>query len=188
MGAIMRSVWIVLMCIASIAPTRLDAQAVLGDRLRVEHTDGLVVTGTLVRMTPGALQLKDDRAVLVVPQSQIRALERSLGGGGSFARNFAFAVGAGALLGGAYAALSFDRPAGEDCMFCPYSRDGAFDVGALVGAIVAVPIGVIAGIGSRTERWRTIALAPTVGLGAWPVADARGGVGLYVRLPVGGFE
>lgn len=179
----MKSLWIVLASIATLLPGCLEAQAAPGD-LRVHQIDGTVVTGSLIELTPSFVRLMDQGVVIDIERSRIRAVERSLGKRGSFAKNFIVSIGAGALLVGGLASLSCDCSAG-DYGFGPGDRRSWFAVGAMVGGIIAVPIGVIAGIASQRDPWETIALPPPVDVALLVGSTHGGGVGVTVRLPIG---
>ena len=181
----MKRSWPVLMAIGLLAivlvPAGLVAQPVPGDRLRVRPTDGPAVTGTLVESTPTGLRLRDERADVVVERSRIRTVERSLGTESHFARNFFVSIAAGALLVGGYTALSYD-PSDTSDFFGPNDRAEAFALGALGGAILAIPIGVITGIASRTESWEPISLTAPADFALRVAPRYDGSLGLSFRF------
>jgi hypothetical protein len=101
-----------------------------------------------------------------------------------FVRNFAVSIGAGALVFGTWAAAVYE-PCASDCWLSPDDRADAFAFGAVIGAVVAIPVGVIAGIASRSERWEAIPLSPPADVTLLLGAPAGRGVSLGLRLPVG---
>ena len=82
----MPSVMVFLMTLMFVLPSAGSAQAVPspGDRIRIKHVDGTVLTGTLTTFSPETIQLSvgsDDRMVegVEVPVARIEVLETSLG-------------------------------------------------------------------------------------------------------------
>jgi hypothetical protein len=76
--------------------------------------------------------------------AEIVYMERSTRRYRRFARNFAMTTGGTAAAGGMLAALAWKEGG---------SRSGAFLAGAMIGAVLSAPAGVILGMAIRYDRW-----------------------------------
>ncbi|MEQ1858049.1 MAG: hypothetical protein ABL963_16460 [Longimicrobiales bacterium] len=175
--------WIFGASIAILAPLGLDAQTAPNGDLRVRQADGTVITGTLVEMAPGVLRLEDAGVIIDIERSRIRTVERRLGSHGSFAKSFFGSIGVGALLVGAASALSYDCTS-DDCWLGRDGHEGAFAIGAIVGGVVAIPVGVAVGIAAQSERWEEVTLPPTTDFALLLRSSPDGGVAVGVRLTI----
>ncbi len=120
--------------------------------------------------------------MLDIDRTRIRTVERSLGSQGSFAKNFLGSIGVGALLVGTSAAATHE-PSCSDC-WGPSDRKGAFAIGAIGGAILAIPVGVILGVASQSDRWETMILPPSADVALLLRSSADGRLGAGVRLAI----
>lgn len=146
-----------------------------GDRLRVRTTDRWVVRGEYAGQTAEGVTLhtRDDGEV-VIPWPLVDHTERSLGRSRDFPRTFTLTAGASALVGFvALGAVAW----GED------SDSIAPAILALSPFVVAVPLGIVAGLLWKPERWEPIELRPPASVDLRFQARAGGGwsVGWAVR-------
>jgi hypothetical protein len=176
----------------AVLPALTAGQSVpsVGNRVRVQRTDGVAVVGMVSAITPEEIRLIGDGGdALAVPTGQIESLERSLGVRRSFAKNLFVTMGVSAGALGLISAAAW-TPCTDTgflaCMMHPESRGDAFGWGFMGGAVIGLPIGVIIGLASKGERWDPLQ-PPTVGSVALSVV-ARPGSGLALRgsIPVGG--
>ena len=183
----MRNVLVAAVAMALTAPTLGYAQArpTVGDRVRVQQADGRMVVGTVERVSPEEIVLGGSTLSL----DGIESIERSLGERRRFGRNLAITRGVAAGAGGLISAMS-RRPGRETgflaCMLHPESRSDAFAWGLVGGGIVGLPLGIIIGLGEKSERWEPVT-RPSVGPVALRLVTGGGhGVGVSASLPVGG--
>ena len=148
----------------------------LGKRLRVTTDHRLV--GRLVAQDDQSLtlQVREDRAPVVVPRTRVTRVEESLRPGRK---------GHGALMGaavGAGAAAILGVAAGEDC-----SRDKwlCFSRGevALGSAILFAPLGaLIGGLAAPGERWGLVSPGHRVGVSLVPIRGRGIGASISVNF------
>jgi hypothetical protein len=107
-------------------------------------------------------------------------MARALGGG----RNFLITTGLGAVTVGTIALATDDGSCTEGIGGCA-GAGGSFALGAIAGAIVSAPIGLIVGLAVRSEHWERATLGPPLGasLTLRPIRRAQVMVG--IRLPLG---
>jgi hypothetical protein len=156
----------VLAVLGVLLPLAADAQAMprSGDRIRVHHTDGRILTGVVESVSTDRLSLQADGGPEVtIRPLEIASLEKSVGEHRNFGKNFGIAVFSISLATGLGAALLWtplcsDPPSGLD-ESCPFdlsygsSRGEALSWGLAAGAIVGLPFGVLYGLVTKHERW-----------------------------------
>jgi hypothetical protein len=136
----------------------------------VVRVDGKKFAGTLVRLTPDVLHLEQGAAMpLVVERYQLSRVERSLGSQPNFGRFFLLGVlvstGVGAIYG-----LVVEAPFGP--------------VGTgLAGALIGIPVGLVAGAVVRTEGWEPFTLPAQLDLSLPSSRGGGFGVGVTIRIP-----
>ena len=154
-----------------------------GARVRVHDSTGEIVTGVLEFVSPEELQLRSDRGPRYrIPRSEVERLETSLGDHRRFGRNFAIAVGISSFAVGTVSAVSWSPCTQTGFMACflhPTSRGEALSMGLIGGALLGVPIGVIAGLAGKHERWEPLAFG---GHGGSPAISLQPMVGSGVGL------
>jgi hypothetical protein len=154
-----------------------SAQSPQAPQLRVRITDvnGAVVTG------------RDGREY-IIPLSGISGMEESLGRHRRFGRNFAIGLVSTAGVLGALAAATWSPCTQTGFMACllhPGSRAEAFTWGLAGGGVVGLPVGVVAGLAIKEERWAP-AVLPRAGEATLRVVPApHNSVGLAAVIPVG---
>ena len=180
---------ILLAAITLLGPAPVDAQLTPapGDRVRITQVDGSVHTGVLRGSSSSDLQILDDDLdrALIIPAAEVAGLERSLGKHGSFSKNFFVTMGIGAGVGfflvGPFLPYS-EGPGGSE----PGSRATAMVQGGVLGAVFAIPVGIVAGLVRKSERWATAPwsggtpVMPSIGL------NPCGAVQLSIGFPLGG--
>jgi hypothetical protein len=180
----MKAHWIGLTLFALAAPGYASAQTVrVGERVRIQATDMERHTGTLIAITPGELLLNEDGEEVAVGRDGLRTIERSLGERRHLGRNFLITTMAGGLALGTIAAAS---PPCEGACDGPgaVGRGGQFVLGAIVGAVIAAPIGLIVGATVYSDEWEPASLpAPAdASLTLAPLGDGRVALGASIRL------
>lgn len=169
----MRTMTAVLLAILMTLPLPGSAQttATPGDRVRVQSRDGAVVVGTISRISPDSIivhqegtyrgwRMEPSGSDVALPVAEVARIELSLGRQRRFARNFWRTVAVSSAAVGLIAAATWQEPD-----FFANSRGGAFALGACVGAIYGVPVGVIVGLTVKSERWAgtKVSVAPVLG-------------------------
>lgn len=129
-----------------------------GDRIRLRTAAQERFAGTLLEVTPDILRIQADGAVVRVPRDGIETLERSLGEHRRFWRHFLLTTGVGAAAMGLLVAALDDGGCSDGPFGC-MGPGGAFILGAGVGAVVSLPIGLVVGVAVRSERWAPAAPA-----------------------------
>ena len=131
-----------------------------GERIRIRLVDGVVLTGTLANLSTERILLTVDPhgSTTDVPVERVKLLERSLGQHSRFGKYFGVTVGVSSLVTGLISAIAWSPCYPECGWFESNSRRDAFAQGAMGGALLGVPIGVLAGLNSRKERWARTAL------------------------------
>jgi hypothetical protein len=180
----MKAHWVGLALFALAAPGYSSAQTVkVGERVRIQATDMERHTGTLVAITPGELLLNEDGEEVAVSRDGLRTIERSLGERRHLGRNFLITTLAGGLALGTIAAAS--TPCQSVCDGPGSGGRGAqFAFGAVVGAVIAAPIGLIVGATVYSDEWEPAALPtpPDASLTLTPLGDGRVALGASIRL------
>jgi hypothetical protein len=169
-----------------------SAQSPQAPQLRVRITDvnGAVVTGSLVSATAEQLGVVSGRngREYIIPLSGISGMEESLGRHRRFGRNFAIGLVSTAGVLGALAAATWSPCTQTGFMACllhPGSRAEAFTWGLAGGGVVGLPVGVVAGLAIKEERWAP-AVLPRAGEATLRVVPApHNSVGLAAVIPVG---
>lgn len=175
--------------ITLLAPAAADAQLTPspGDRVRITQIDGSVHTGELRMSSSSDVQILDDdlNRALIIPSAEVAGLERSLGKQGSFSKTFFTTVGIGAGVG--FLLVGPFIPVCESYGPCsPGSRGTAMVQGMALVGLAAIPIGIVAGVVRKTERWAPtnwggeISVVPSLGLAP------DGAVQLSIGVPFGG--
>lgn len=123
-----------------------------GDRIRLRTAGRERITGTLLEITPDVLRIQADADLVRIPTDGIASLERSLGSHRRFWRHFLVTTGAGAAAMGLLVAALDDGGCSDGPFGCT-GPGGAFVLGAAVGAVVSLPVGVVVGLAVRSERW-----------------------------------
>ncbi|MGE0159151.1 MAG: hypothetical protein AB7T31_07025 [Gemmatimonadales bacterium] len=154
----------------------------VGERVRVRHVDGRTFTGSVESASDDALRLAGPDGAYAIGRSDIAGLERSLGVHRRFGRGFAVTVGIAAGAGGIVSAATWS-PCEGWCIVHPETRTDAFAWGVVGGAVIGLPIGVLVGLASGSERWEPILPLGRVALS--PVVRAGGRVGVRAAIPLG---
>lgn len=172
---------------ALLAITLLPADALAqwpdaGERVRVRHVDGRLFTGRVESTEDDELRLGGPGGPYVLPRSDIAGMERSLGERRSFGRAFAATMGIAAGGGGVVGAVAW-RPCTADCILHPRTRSDAFGWGLAVGAVLGLPLAILVGAASKSERWTVVpAFGPVV---LAPVVHPERGAGLGASISFG---
>ena len=180
--------FVTLVTLMFMLPSAIGAQQdpPTGERVRVTRLDGTVVTGTLESASldlPDLVVLHGD-STFAIPRIEIEGVQRSLGRGPGFLKGFGATVLATALGGGALFALRWS-PCTDWCFWYPNSRGDAFHWGAAIGGAVGVPIGLIAGLITRSERWEALTLDDPSGVELSVQPLGLGSLGVTGRIRFG---
>jgi hypothetical protein len=182
----MRKVLVAAVAMSLTTPTLgfTQARASVGDRVRVQQSDGRVVVGTAERISPDEIVLGGS----TLSFDGIESIERSLGERRRFGRNLAITTGVAAGAGGLISAISWS-PCRETgflaCMLHPESRSDAFAWGFVGGGILGLPLGIIIGLADKSERWEPVT-RPSLGPVALRLVTGGGrGVGVRASIPLG---
>jgi hypothetical protein len=154
--------------LALLLPLPSPAQVVpnAGDRVRVRVEDTWVM-GNVMDLGPDSIRvsLGGAGAQRTFPLSSVSQVEVSAGRRRHFARNFVIAVATTSALTSVLVGMSWDGPPDERqrgsdyfCL-CARSRGEAYAGGALLGAVIGLPVGILVGL-TRTEAWEEAALHP----------------------------
>ena len=162
-----------------------------GDTVRVHSKARAPATGIFQSASPDGLRLLTLHTgyEMVYRADEVDKLERSVGRHRNFGRNFGLSVGIAALVGGGLGALTWAPCTDTGFMACfmhPSSRGEAFAWGATAGAVIGVPIGLLAGL-TKSQRWTTVPV-PGIegddrGFKVRPIVGRQ--VGLQLSLPLG---
>jgi hypothetical protein len=189
----MKHLAVVLAAALAALPARASAQEphlpTHGERVRIAQRDGPTVTGTVDQVTSDHISLLPDgnRQGYVIPQGGVARVERSAGRERRFAKYFALGVASTSVAGGILAATTWSpcRSTGfMSCMFTPGSRSEALAWGLIAGGAVGVPVGLVAGMSVREERWVPVTL-PGAGELSLSVIPDRQRPGFAVSIPTG---
>lgn len=128
-----------------------------GERVRIVHRDGSVVTGTFDRHASGQVEVLTDHTgeARVIPEEEIESLERSLGPQRRFGKYLGLTVAATSVTLGTISAMTWEPCEGWLCIG-PESRGEAFVWGAVGGALIGLPVGAIVGAVVKEERWEVV--------------------------------
>jgi hypothetical protein len=167
-----------------LAPTVVLAQQwpEAGERVRVRHVDGRMFTGRVESTLDDELRLGGPGGPYVLPRSDIAGMERSLGERRSFGRAFVATIGLTAGGGAVIGAVAWSPCAG-DCWFHPRTRGDAMGWGLVGGAVLGVPLAVLVGVASKSERWGPVPTVGPVALSA--VVHPERGAGLRASIYFG---
>lgn len=131
-----------------------------GARVRVTHTKGRQV-GTLRSIGSDTIRFTTEAGVdFDLAASEVAALEQSAGRHRQFLKHFVIATTALAATGGALGLATYEPCESTgflSCLMTPDSRSEAMVWGGILGGIVGIPVGLIAGVAMRTERWVPVA-------------------------------
>jgi hypothetical protein len=176
--------------------TPLDAQIPdsipAGARLRITDSSGRTITGNLVASdTVVVLRSPERRRSFSVPMADVQRVEVSVGEQRDMFRYtfFTSAISAGAL--GTWAAATWEPCAPKsgnllNCKWASDSRSDEFLVGAAVGAVLGVPVGLLLGIAMVQDVWRDLAIgSPAVPKPSLGVTPTPGGIGVAASIAVG---
>ena len=161
-----------------------------GSRVRVHGRGGVVWIGTLLSADSARAHIDpDDGGPVFVDRARIERVQVSTGRGRPAASTALKVGGVITLLGGVAGAVSY-RPCVPrgflDCLFSPDSRAQAFLMGGMLGAVVALPVGLLFGL-SEGDVWRDgslgIPTAPQDQFSLTPVIGSEVGVLLRVSVP-----
>jgi len=160
-----------------------------GDRVRLQSPDSVVLVGVISAVTPESIVFRENGTDLevVIPLAEAAGLERSLGRRRSFGKYFWGTVGLSAAVGGLGYGLSWS-PCTETgflaCFLEPDSRTEAFGWGLAGGTLVGVPLGVIIGLGVRSEEWEPLTVPGTgdTTISITPIVGSRFGVAGSISL------
>lgn len=137
-----------LVLLSSVSP--VNAQLIPGERVRI-HAPGRITApaaGRIVSAGADTIRLEVDPSgagVLTLPRTGVERIDHSLGR--PYLRNAAIGAGAGLLLGGTLAALSFGELGDHES----YTEFFGFLIGGATGAVV----GGLSGVIVTDEGWRT---------------------------------
>ena len=162
-----------LVALIAVLPSAGAAQAPPspGDRIRIRKVDGTVLTGTLDLWSTETVRLSGESADRrwEIPVSAIETLEMSLGRSHSFTKYYSLTVAASTILGGLVALPRGNLSSGR------YEDEAG---GLLIGYMVGIPLGVLAGSLITHERWNPVALSGPVQSGTMVRALMGSEVGL----------
>ncbi|HUF51987.1 MAG TPA: hypothetical protein VMN60_14275 [Longimicrobiales bacterium] len=151
---------VVVMAVACAAPVAPQSQPVQGERVRVTRTGGSTVVGEFRSATAEEVRLYNvaTRREYIIPQSAVRSMERSTGRTRRFGRNFAIGVGVTSVVAGVASAASYSpcEAGGFGCLMHPESGLQALGMGLAGGALLGVPVGIVAGLVAKHDHWETI--------------------------------
>jgi hypothetical protein len=165
-----------------IAASPLDAQAVRpGQRVRLHTVDGESARGTLMEITPGEYRLRDDATEMSLDRGLVIGIDRSLGEQRQFWKHLGITVAVGSLGLGTYAAIADDGSCTDGPFGC-MSAGGSLVLGAIVGGIYSLPIGLVLGLVIHSERWEPVPLPASASLLVKPMGAGR--VAYGVSIPV----
>lgn len=160
-------------------PARAQELPEPGTRVRALIEKRTLAIGTL-RSVAGDSIIIVDAAGTERALSRVHVrLERSLGKQGNFAKYFAITAGSIAVAGGLLSALTWNECL--DCFIAPGSSEEAFLWGLAAGGLIGVPLGVIAGLTIKVERWTPVVL-PGSGSELNRVQPARSRFGAYAAF------
>lgn len=152
-----------------------------GARVRVLIEKRTLAVGTLQSVAADSIIIVDAAGTeRTLSRAQVR-LERSLGKQGNFAKHFAITAGSIAVAGGLLSSLTWSECG--NCFIAPQSRSEAFLWGLAAGGIIGVPLGVIAGLAIKVERWEPVRL-PGAGGELNRAQPARNRFGVYAALVI----
>lgn len=151
----------------------------LGARVRALREKGTVAIGTLQSVTADSIRIVDAAGTEHALSRADLRLERSLGKQGNFGKHFAIATGGIAFAGALLSALTWNEC--PECWVHPESRPEAFVWGLAAGGLIGLPIGVIAGLAIKIERWTPVVL-PGSGSELNRVQPARNRFGVYAAF------
>jgi hypothetical protein len=159
-----RHVVTIALFLATSLPAPCVAQSRLqpADRVRVLTVTGTSLTGILAEIAGDSLRVTVNRESWWLRRGDLAYLERSSERYRQFARNFALTTASGAGVGAMLGAITWKECVSNSlfgCMFVPESRSDAFFAGALAGAFVSLPVGVIVGLALQYDRWEPTRLA-----------------------------
>lgn len=188
MKTLLSAVALTLILGGPVAAQRAPSQ---GDRVRIVLASGERVTGTVEPSAPDTLSLAADYgASRVIAMSDVGALELSGGRHRRFARNLGFGVAGSAVVGGTLAAVTWSPCTDTGifaCLLHPESRSDALLMGLVGGAIIGLPVGLIAGLAITEERWEPVQLQASADgvLSIRPVIGPGTGAGFAATLTLG---
>jgi hypothetical protein len=155
----------------------------VGDLLRIKNTAGRFVMGHYTRSSAEGVTLRtSDHEEAVVPWPDIARVDRGLGKGRDFPRNFTLTVGASTVGLSAISALTWSR-CEMDCEYASQSRSQAAFIGMMLGIAVGVPLGVLVGAIARSERWAPTELTAPTTSAVRVLHTAQGRISLSLTLP-----
>ena len=147
-------------------PTPASSQADVphGTRVRVRHAGGRPMVGTLLVISGDSVRVRTVEAGdVALPAGSVIALDRSLGRGRRFWRNFGLTAMGIAASGGILGAVTYEPCESTgflSCLMAPDSHGDAFLYGAAFGSVIGIPVGALVGYAVESERW-----APVEGFG-----------------------
>jgi len=160
-----------------------------GDRIRVKLLDGSTADGTFVTASPGQILLEMPNRLLEVSIHDARKVEVHAGTERRFMRRFGISVGVLSAASAATGALLWspcEPTVIFDCLLQPSSRSHAFVVGAFVGGVIGVPVGLLLGA-IPVDRWEPAMLSqPLIGSAHLQgISVGPDGFAVSLSLPVG---
>jgi hypothetical protein len=160
--------WMALALFAVGMPLPASAQPVPteGDRVRITHIDGTVVSGIFmtasdrwVRLRPVVGQEAPEVAI-----DDIARIERSLGRQTQFWKHFGITMASSVIAMVGLVAVSWE-PCTNFCSDFDDSRtSSALFYGSVVGSFVGLPLGVLLGSTITREPWETLSLTSPIAL------------------------
>ena len=167
----MRLSLVLAVLLAAPLPGAAQDLAAPGARVRVIASDGSTSVGTLNELTADSIRIVDAAQRTLTLVRAGATVERSLGRRKNFWKHFA--IGTVAVATGGALVSAFTWSECSSCWIYPESRAEAFAWGLAAGGVVGIPIGIIAGLAIKVERWEPLAL-PTHGSAAkWPATHTR---------------
>ena len=160
-----RHVVTIALFLAASLPTPCIAQSrlQLADRVRILSFDGSSRTGVLRELSSDSIRVSVlGEQQRWVRQADVAYLERSAERHRRFGRNFALTIGSTAAVAGMLGAITWTKCVSNEflgCLMHPESRSDAFLMGATIGGVLSVPVGVILGLAIQYDRWEPARMA-----------------------------
>jgi hypothetical protein len=180
-----------LLTVFLLQPAGMLAQEMpsVGQRIRIQQLDGPAVTGMLTSVTPDQVGIQVDGSDSEVgfDRSRITGLDRSLGEQRHFVKTLLVSVGVTAAAIGTFSAMAW-QPCTDTgfmaCFLAPRSRGEAFGMGAVGGAALGLPIGIVLGLAMKNEKWAPMNLdaSRAMDVAVLPVLGSQPGVRASLSL------
>ncbi len=180
-----------LLALALLQPAGMLAQEMpsVGQRVRIHPLEGPPVIGLVTSMNRDevGIQVDGSQEEVGFDRSRITGLDRSLGEERHFLKTLFISVGVTAAAIGSFSAMAW-QPCTDTgfmaCFLAPRSRGEAFGMGAVGGAALGLPIGIVIGLAMKTEKWAPMNLDASrdMDLAIRPILGNRPGVRASLSL------